>query len=317
MAPAIEVRELHKLYGSFAAVQGLSLTVEPGEIVAILGPNGAGKTTTLEILAGFRERTSGSVSVLGVDPHLADEHWRARIGIVLQECGFESFLSVRELLSLYGSYYPTQRAVDDVLNVVSLTSKADARIGSLSGGQRRRVDVALAIIGDPELIFLDEPTTGLDPVARQETWAAFRQLAVDGRTVLLTTHYLDEAEQLADRIIVIANGQVLTEGTTNDVIRAAGLEQVMRFQTPAVSPEILDELVDVLKPRLRITGTHWEVDLTNRATHLLAYVTSWAHHHGVELDLTVSRPSLEDAYLELIARAKKASGTPTDDLSVS
>jgi len=204
--PAINVRGLTKTYGAVAAVRGIDFTIESGEVFALLGPNGAGKTTTVEILEGHRQRTSGEVSVLGFDPAEAGREFRERIGIVLQSSGIDRELTVRESLRLYGALYPKRLPIEEVIEIAGLTEKADARVKTLSGGQRRRVDLALGIIGDPDLIFLDEPTTGFDPSARRKSWELIANLRTLGKTILLTTHYMDEAQILADRVAVIAAG---------------------------------------------------------------------------------------------------------------
>ncbi len=209
----IDVTQLRMSYDGFEAVRGVDLQVRRGEIFAFLGPNGAGKTTTVEILEGHRTRTSGAVSVLGVDPHHADGHWRARVGVVLQSSRVEQELTVRECLDLYAGYYPAPRPVDEVIALVGLEKKAGARGSQLSGGQQRRLDVALALIGDPELVFLDEPTTGFDPSARRSAWEMVAGLRELGKTIFLTTHYMDEAEALADRIAVLKAGRIVAEGT--------------------------------------------------------------------------------------------------------
>ncbi len=213
MTNAIEVTDLTKVYGETRAVDGVSFAVEPGEVFAILGPNGAGKSTTVEILEGHRERDGGSVSVLGVDPATGGRRFRDRVGIVLQEAGIDKELTVRETLGLYSTAYSKRRGIDEVIEMAELTDKLDDRVSRLSGGQQRRVDLALGIIGTPELLFLDEPTTGFDPAARRRSWDLVRRLTDDGTTVVLTTHYLEEAEELADRLIVMAGGRIVADGT--------------------------------------------------------------------------------------------------------
>src|ERR1700733_552291 len=210
--PAIEVRDLRKSYGDLEAVRGIDFTVARGEIYGLLGPNGAGKTSTVEILEGYRERTSGTVSVLGHDPGQRPIELRRRVGIVLQSSGIYNQVRVREVLRHFARFYPSPRAVDEVIELVGLTDKRDERARRLSGGQRRRLDLALALIGDPELVFLDEPTTGFDPAARRTAWDTIRSLKDLGKTVLLTTHYLDEAQELADRVAIVQGGQILAEG---------------------------------------------------------------------------------------------------------
>jgi len=214
--PVIEVRGLRMSYGGFEAIRGVDLEVRAGEVFAFLGPNGAGKTTTVEILEGFRRRTAGEIAVLGEDPANAGGEWRARIGVVLQESEPEPELTVQECLSLYAGYYPMTRSITETLELVGLSEQSQTRCSWLSGGQRRRLDVGLALVGDPELLFLDEPTTGFDPSARRSAWTVISGLRDLGKTILLTTHYMDEAEHLADRIAVIARGQIVAEGISGD-----------------------------------------------------------------------------------------------------
>ena len=291
---AVEVRDLHKSYGDVDAVRGVSFTVDTGEIVAVLGPNGAGKTTTIEMLEGFRAPTSGDVRVLGTDPATGGSEFRARIGIVLQETGIDPYLSVEEVLRMHASYYPTPRAVDETIDLVGLTEKRDARVKTLSGGQQRRLDVGLGIIGDPELLFLDEPTTGFDPSARRQAWDVVHRLRDLGKTVLLTTHYMEEAQALADRLVVIAAGRIIAEGTPDDIGGRASARSVIRFPWPADRP--LDDL-PIAATR---DGTAAVVE-TAAVTTTLRSLTEWAVARDVDLDaLTVTRPSLEDVYLELV-----------------
>src|SRR5918912_4207216 len=228
----VSVRGLRKSYGSLEAVAGIDLEVARGEIFAFLGPNGAGKTTTVEILEGFRTRTAGEVTVLGIDPAKGDAAWRNRVGAVLQESNAEPGLTVRESLQLYSGYYLKPRDIDETIALVGLDRKADTLAPQLSGGQRRRLDVALALIGDPELIFLDEPTTGFDPSARRTAWGVIDGLRALGKTVFLTTHYMDEAEHLADRIAVIAEGEIVAEGTPQTLGGRDRLAATIRFSLP-------------------------------------------------------------------------------------
>ncbi len=318
MNPVIEVHHLAKTYGTFTAVHDVSFTVERGEVLCLLGPNGAGKTTTTEILEGYRQRTGGEVSVLGFDPGRQARAFRARIGIVLQACGVQEDLTVGEVLDLYGSYAPRRLPTAEVIRLVELEAKADDRVGRLSGGQRRRLDVGLALVGDPELIFLDEPTTGLDPAARRASWSMFRSLADLGKTVLLTTHFMDEAQALADRIMVVAGGRVIAEGTA-ETLGGRNRHTVIEATVPAaLAPHQLPAFpgagagaglpgpsgaateagagVELAGGRLRITTADGVA-----ATHAL---TSWALAAGVPLtDLSVAQPSLEDIYLALTADA--------------
>jgi ABC-2 type transport system ATP-binding protein len=296
--PVVSIQGLRKSYGDHEAVRGIDLEIDRGEIFAFLGPNGAGKTTTVEILEGFREASGGTVEVLGRDPWRAPASWRARIGIVLQESEAEPGLTVRECLELYAGYYPHPRDVDDALGLVDLADQAEQRARELSGGQRRRLDVALALIGDPELIFLDEPTTGFDPAARRASWEVIAGLRDLGKTVFLTTHYMEEAERLADRIAVIAAGEIVAEGTPQTLGgRQHGAAQIA-FSPPSGSSgtELPPPLAARAKPRpggrLVLASTRVAADL-----HALA---GWALEHDLELDdLEVSRPTLEDVYLQL------------------
>src|SRR5256714_11348694 len=290
----IDVEGLRKSYGSLIAVKGVDLTVSEGEVFALLGPNGAGKTTTVEILEGFRARDAGDVTVLGFDPAVGDRDMKERVGIVLQSTGIDPYLTVAETVALYAGYYPSPRPVDEVVEVVGLTAKADTRVIKLSGGQQRRLDVAIALAGDRELLFLDEPTTGFDPSARRGAWEVVKNLASLGKTVLLTTHYMDEAQYLADRVAVMAGGVMVAEGPPSTI---AGRDQAMtriRFVLPS----------GIAAPA--IDGT--EVAPSNDAVELVAAdptralheLTGWAIERGVELaGLEVRRPSLEDTYLEL------------------
>ena len=273
---AVAVGDLRKSYGGHEALRGISFEIREGEVFSLLGPNGAGKTTTIEILEGYRTRDGGDVSVLGVDPARASSAWRGRIGVVLQSSAMYETLTVRESLALFAGYYKRPRPVDEVVSVVGLDEKRDSLVRKLSGGQRRRLDFGLALVGDPDLIFLDEPTTGFDPAARRNAWQTIRSLRELGKTILLTTHYLDEAEQLADRVAVLRDGRIVATGTPADLTR-----------TPAT--EI----------RYRANGR--EVVLrTETPTRALAELTARAVEQGRELEgLEVRRPSLEEVYLEL------------------
>jgi ABC-2 type transport system ATP-binding protein len=291
---AIEVKGLHKSYGSVEAVAGIDLTVEVGEVFALLGPNGAGKTTTVEILEGYRERSAGDVSVLGYDPARRERAFRRRVGIVLQSTGIDPYLTVRETVALYAAYYPQPRDVDEVIEVVGLTEKRDVRVLKLSGGQQRRLDVAIALAGDPELLFLDEPTTGFDPGARRNAWEIVRNLTALRKTVFLTTHYMDEAQNLASRVAVIARGRIVAEGPPSTLGGRGAAATIVRF---GVS-EHADELPGVAREARRVAG-RFELS-TTEPTRVLHELTGWAVTRGVELEgLEVVRPSLEDVYLEL------------------
>jgi len=276
--PVISIRGLRKSYGEVEAVRGIDLEVRRGEVFAFLGPNGAGKTTTVEILEGYRKRSGGEVAVLGEDPERAGREWRARIGIVLQSCRLDPYLTVRESIALYAGYYSTPRPVEETIAHVGLESKADARVGSLSGGQRRRVDVGMALVGDPDLLFLDEPTTGFDPSARRQAWETIAGLRELGKTILLTTHYMDEAQRLADRVAVIAKGEIVASGT----------------------PESLGDR-ESRPARIAYREGGREVSLeTTTPVRTLNELTAEALAEGRELEgLEVTRPSLEDVYLEL------------------
>jgi ABC-2 type transport system ATP-binding protein len=294
----IAVRELRKDYGSVRAVDGLSFEVAEGEVYALLGENGAGKSTTVEILEGHRRRTSGDVSVLGQDPAGAGRDFRDRIGIVLQTSGVEHELTVREAVTFYGSCYRSRRPVEDVIDLVGLTPQRDQRVGHLSGGQRRRLDLALGIAGNPDLLFLDEPTTGFDPAARRHAWDVIRDLCSGGTTVLLTTHYLDEAEQLAARVGVLSAGRLVAEGTPEELIGGAG-NTVVRFDLPADTP--VADLHSAIPPDASIGAGRVEF-ATSTPTAAVHAVTGWAVERGLELTgLVVTRPSLEDVYLQLAA----------------
>ncbi len=287
---AIEVRELRKSYppsrgagGAIDAVRGIDFSVARGEIFGLLGPNGAGKTTTVEILEGYRQRTAGAVSVLGFDPSERPRELRARVGIVLQSSGIYAHATVAELLAHFAGFYPHPRKVDEVIELAGLAEKRDQQARKLSGGQRRRLDLALALIGDPELIFLDEPTTGFDPAARRGAWQTIRSLRELGKTVLLTTHYLDEAQELADRVAIIKSGRILAEGSPAELGVGAG-------------------------SRYRVAYANGNGELTavetDDPTRLLNELTSAALARGEQLNaLSVTRPSLEDVYLELTSDA--------------
>jgi ABC-2 type transport system ATP-binding protein len=296
--PVVSIRGLRKRYGPLEAVAGIDLEVERGEIFAFLGPNGAGKTTTVEILEGFRTRTEGDVSVLGVDPARGDAAWRDRVGAVLQESNPEPGLTVRESLQLYSGYYREPRDIDETIALVGLQEKADTMAPQLSGGQRRRLDVALALIGDPELIFLDEPTTGFDPSARRAAWDVISGLRSLGKTVFLTTHYMDEAEQLADRIAVIADGAIVAEGTPHTLGGRDRLPATIRFTAPRGLG--VADLPEALRLLAEPTSNGSIVLRSEAPLRHVADLAGWASSRGVDLpDLDVRRPTLEDVYLGL------------------
>jgi ABC-2 type transport system ATP-binding protein len=300
--PVIAVRGLRKRYGDKEAVRGIDLEVRRGEIFAFLGPNGAGKTTTVEILEGFRTADAGSVRVLGVDPAQASAAWRERIGVVLQESQAEPGLTVRECLQLYAGYYRSPRPVDETLALVGLLDQAGQRAASLSGGQRRRLDVALALAGDPELIFLDEPTTGFDPSARRLAWDVIAGLREIGKTVFLTTHYMDEAERLADRIAIIAAGRIVASGTPQTLgdRHLSGVR--IAFTLP--SGTLPQELPEPLAERSQEGAAGRIVVDTHTVAADLHALSGWALARGLELDdLDVTRPTLEDVYLSLTQTA--------------
>ena len=291
---AIEVTGLRKTYGDLEAVAGIDLTVDVGEVFALLGPNGAGKTTTVEILEGYRQRTAGEVSVLGFDPAGRARALRDRVGIVLQSTGVDPYLTVRETVALYASYYPSPRDVDEVVELVGLAEKRDTRVLKLSGGQQRRLDVAIALAGDAELLFLDEPTTGFDPGARRNAWEIVRNLTALGKTVFLTTHYMDEAQYLADRVAVIAKGRIVAAGPPGTLGDRHLAKSVIRFRPPLAGdlPPEIASLATTANDELQLVVTD--------ATRVLHELTSWAVGRGIELEgLEVSRPTLEDVYLEL------------------
>ena len=294
-APAIQVRGLRKSYGSVEAVRGIDLQVSIGEVFALLGPNGAGKTTTIEILEGYLHRTAGEALVLGHDPGRNDRSLKERIGIVLQSTGVQPYLSVEESINLFRGYYPHPMPLEEILRATGLMEQRSVRVRRLSGGQQRRLDVAIGLSGDPELLFLDEPTTGFDPSARRGAWEMVRNLKSLGKTVVLTTHYMDEAEYLADRVAIIVQGKIVAEGAPSELSHE-GKSTSIRFRLGRRSvppPESLgagpadDE------------GSY--VIATNAPTAVLHRLTGWALEQGVELEeLSVSRPSLEDLFIELV-----------------
>jgi ABC-2 type transport system ATP-binding protein len=299
----IEVSGLRMSYGGVEAVRGIDLEVRRGEIFTFLGPNGAGKTTTVEILEGHRRRTGGDVRVLGIDPQHADGRWRARVGVVLQSSRVEQDLTVRECLDLYAGYYPAPRSVSEVIKLVGLSDKANARGKQLSGGQQRRMDVALALIGDPELVFMDEPTTGFDPSARRTAWEMIIGLRELGKTIFLTTHYMDEAEALADRIAVLRAGRIVAEGTPASL----GGRDRAAYQISFTLPDGV--AADVLPVRGALVRAHDAsarvVIETGEVMATLHSLSGWAVERGLDIaDLRVHRPTLEDIYLELTEPAK-------------
>ena len=278
MTSAVEVSGLRKSYGSREVLRGIDLTIAEGEVFALLGPNGAGKTTTVEILEGHRERDAGHVAVLGVDPARAGHSFRAQIGIVLQGSAVYPRLRVDQMVRVFAGYYPRPRQPGEVLELVGLTDEAGTRVGTLSGGQLRRLDLALALVGDPKLVFLDEPTTGFDPAARRRAWGTIADLSKLGKTIILTTHYLDEAQQLADRIAILRDGEIAAEGTPAALLAETAATEI----------------------RYRRDGETVVID-TDSPTRVLSELTAEAVARGEELDgLEVTRPTLEDFYLDLV-----------------
>jgi ABC-2 type transport system ATP-binding protein len=298
---AIEVRGLRKFYGSLEAVAGVDLEVDRGEVFSLLGPNGAGKTTTVEILEGYRQRNEGHVRILGHDPAAGEREFRNRIGIVLQETGIDPYLTVAETIDRYRGFYPRSRPLEEIIGVVGLQEKRDARVGKLSGGQQRRLDVAIGLAGDPELLFLDEPTTGFDPSARRNAWGMIRNLKELGKTVLLTTHYMDEAQNLADRVAIIVGGRIVAEGSPQALVGTSRTQTRIRFRLPPGAPALPTSFGPPENDVVEIAAE----DPTRR----LHEVTGWAIENGVELqELTVTRPSLEDVFLQLTADADVLEG---------
>jgi ABC-2 type transport system ATP-binding protein len=303
MSSAVAVAGLGKSYGAVRAVRGVSFTVARGEIFALLGPNGAGKTTTLEILEGFRTQDAGRAEVLGLDPgdRATGRALRERIGLVLQDIAVEPYLTVRETVARNAGYYPAPRGVDEVIALVGLAGQARQKVRVLSGGQQRRLDLALGMIGDPELLFLDEPTTGFDPSARRGAWQILRGLRAAGTTIVLTTHYMDEAQALADRVAVMAGGQIVAEGTPSAIGGRDTARARIRFALPAGTAA--GDL-----PAAAVPGDDGLVTVqTTEPTQTLHQLTGWALDHGTVLDrLTVDRPSLEDVYLRLTGHGELA-----------
>ena len=302
---AIEVRGLTKSYGGVHAVRGIDLTVARGQIFALLGPNGAGKTTTVEILEGYRSRDGGTVKVLGYDPGRQRQRLKSQIGIVLQSTGVDRYLTVAETVAMYAGFYPHPRPVDEVIDLVGLAAKRDTRVLKLSGGQQRRLDVAIALTGNPDLLFLDEPTTGFDPSARHEAWEVIKNLAKLGKTVLLTTHYMDEAQYLADQVAVISSGRIVAEGTPATIGNRELARARIRYRLP-----------DGAAPPADLTAPPGPDGLTELVpedlTAALHRLTGWALDQHVELTgLEVTRPTLEDVYLELTDSPAAQAGAVT------
>ena len=299
MPDVVEVENLFKRYGEVTAVDGVGFTVSEGEVLALLGPNGAGKTTLVEMLEGYRRADQGRIEVLGCDPGSAGRSFRDRIGIVLQETGIEQNLRVREAVEYYGAAYSRRLPAGDLIRRVGLEEKAGAKVKTLSGGQKRRLDLALGLAGDPDLLFLDEPTTGFDPSARRRSWKLIEGLTSMGKTILLTTHYLDEAQNLADRVIVLSKGRIAAEGTPDSIGTGPPLTTV---SFKAADPSSLPRLEE--KPAVDGGVVSYR---TGRPTALLHELTAWAVSRGAELEgIEVVRPSLEEIYLEIVDGAEGA-----------
>ena len=291
---AIHVSALERSYGDLTAVDGVSFDVARGEVFCLLGPNGAGKTTTTEILEGYRTLSAGEVTVLGHDPVKRERALKERVGIVLQSTGIDPFLTVTETIEMYAGYYPSRRPTDEVIEVVGLTEKRDTRVNKLSGGQQRRLDVAIALAGDPELLFLDEPTTGFDPNARRNAWEVVKNLVALGKTVFLTTHFMDEAQYLADRVVVIADGLIVAEGPPASIAGREQMQTRIRFRLPDGAADPDDRV------RRLADGTYELQVEANETTKTVHDLTGWALDHGLELEaLEITLPTLEDVYLRL------------------
>ncbi len=294
---AIEVRDLRKSYGEVDAVRGVSFEVTRGEVFCLLGPNGAGKTSIVEILEGYRKRSNGEVRVLGMDPAQSERELHERVGIVLQECGVQNDLTVRELIEMYGRYHRRRRPIDEVIDLVELGEKRDTRARNLSGGQRRRLDLALALVGQPDLIFLDEPTTGFDPGARRHAWSTISSLCDLGKTVFLTTHYMDEAQHLANRVAVMNAGQIIALGRPEELGGRDLRPAEIRFSLP--TDWSLGDLPDIPCEQRSLDGDRVLV-MTKEPVVAAQRITTWALDHDVDLGhFSVNQPTLEDIYLEL------------------
>jgi ABC-2 type transport system ATP-binding protein len=303
-ANAVVVEDLRKSYGPTEALRGISFTVAEGEVFALLGPNGAGKTTTVEILEGFRRRDGGRASVLGLDPATGDRRLKEQMGIVLQTSGVDPYLTVAETVEMFRGYYPKPRPRDEVIQLVGLMDKKDSRVTKLSGGQRRRLDVAIALAGDPRVLFLDEPTTGFDPGARRNAWEVIKDLAGLGKTIVLTSHSMDEVQYLANRVVIIAGGKIVAEGAPDTLAGRETAAALIRFRLPAQT-----SLPASLSSLSRVDGDSVEMQSSD-PTRTLYELTSWAVQHNVALEgLEVARPSLEDVYLHITEQANTAGAT--------
>lgn len=299
-ANAVEVENLQKSYGPVQALRGVTFSVAEGEVFALLGPNGAGKTTTVEILEGFRGRDGGRASVLGFDPATGSRRLKEQLGIVLQTSGVDPYLTVAETIEMFRGYYPKPRSLDEVIQLVGLEDKRNSRVNRLSGGQKRRVEVAIALAGDPRMLFLDEPTTGFDPGAKRNAWEVIKGLSGLGKTIFLTSHSMDEVQYLADRVVIIAQGRIVAEGTPESLMRAQPATTTIQFRSPATP------IPESLRKAARIDGDTVELE-TDDPTRTLFELTSWAVQSGTILEgLQVTRPSLEDVYLEITEEAEGA-----------
>jgi ABC-2 type transport system ATP-binding protein len=295
--PAISVSGLRKSYGENEAVRSIDFEVSQGEVLGFLGPNGAGKTTTIEILEGYRPRTAGDVSVLGIDPASPTRAWRTRIGLVLQECELNPLLTVEETMKLYASFFPNPRPIDETLRLVGLEDRHGTRVGALSGGQQRRLDVGVGIVGNPELLFLDEPTTGFDPSARRSAWNMIEGLKDLGTTIVLTTHYMEEAQHLADQVVILREGRIVAQGPPASLGDELGRETMISFRlTNGLTPE---RVAAAIGRQPQTSGSLLTLASTE-PQHDLRGLLDWAEGEGVQLaDLEVRRPSLEDVFLEV------------------
>jgi ABC-2 type transport system ATP-binding protein len=311
--PAIVVRGLQKSYGGVLAVAHVDVSIVEGEVFALLGPNGAGKTTTVEILEGYRSRDGGDVSVLGFDPARGERAMKERIGIVLQSTGVEPYLTVAEVVDMCRGYYRHPRPLDELLGLVDLTEQASMRVGRLSGGQRRRLDLAIGLAGDPDLLFLDEPTTGFDPGARRQAWEVVKNLTGLGKTVLLTTHFMDEAQYLADRLAVMVAGRIIAEGTPEQVVAGGSTATIVRVRLPQGAPPLAAEFGSAAGNAMPDSAgaSAALIELrTDEPTAFLNRLTGWALQSGFEFEeLTVTRPSLEDTYLALTEQVSQSAET--------